>query len=87
MTVVELAAAAKHIAQQMVQLIPHLQMTPEHLDQLLAHGEVALWVESAHIDACGLVSTSPLSHSRTSPRAERRAVERSGAEQSSMQRN
>ena len=39
-TVVELAAAAKHIAQQMVHLIPQLQMTPEHLDQLLAHGEV-----------------------------------------------
>merc|ERR1712168_1765701 len=39
-TVVELAVAAKHIAQQMVHLIPQLQMTPEHLDQLLAHGEV-----------------------------------------------
>merc|ERR1712142_781018 len=48
-TVVELAAAAKHIAQQMVQLIPHLQMTPEHLDQLLAHGEVMFIIaDDAH---------------------------------------
>ena len=34
------------------------------------------------IDACGLVSKSPLSHSRMSPRVERRAVDRSGVEQS-----
>lgn len=48
-TVVELAAAAKHIAQQMVQLIPQLQMTPEHLDQLLAHGEVIFIIaDDAH---------------------------------------
>merc|ERR1712212_1456551 len=48
-TVVELAAAAKHIAQQMVQLVPHLQMTPEHLDQLLAHGEVIFIIaDDAH---------------------------------------
>ena len=43
-----------------------------------ARGNMALWVESAHIDACDLVSTSPLSHSRMSPRAERRAAEWSG---------
>merc|ERR1711990_715550 len=48
-TVVELAAAAKHIAQQMVNLIPHLQMTPTHLDQLLAHGEVIFIIaDDAH---------------------------------------
>lgn len=48
-TVVELAAAAKHIAQQMVNLIPQLQMTPEHLDQLLAHGEVIFIIaDDAH---------------------------------------
>jgi len=48
-TVGELAFAAKHIAQQMVQLIPQLQMTPEHLDQLLAHGEVIFIIaDDAH---------------------------------------
>ena len=49
--------------------------------------QVALWVEFAHIDACDLVRTSPLSHSRTSPRAERRAAERSGVERSEAERN
>ena len=42
----------------------------------------ALWVEFAQIDASDLVSTSPLSHSRTSPQAERRAAERNGAQRS-----
>ena len=48
---------------------------------------VTLWVEFANIDACDLVRTSPLSHSRTSPRAERRAAERSGVERSEAERN
>ena len=46
-----------------------------------------IWVESAHIDACGLVSTSPLSHSRMSPRAQRRALEQSGVERGEAERN
>ena len=45
-----------------------------------ANAAYALWVESCHIDACDLVRTSPLSHSRTSPQAEWRAVEQSGVE-------
>ena len=51
------------------------------------HPYVALWVEFAHIDACDLVRSSPLSHSQTSPRAERRAAERSGAERSGVERS
>ena len=47
----------------------------------------ALWAESAHIDACGLVSTSPLSHSRTSPRAERSRVERTEAMRNGARRS
>ena len=47
----------------------------------------ALGVESCHIDACDLVRTSPLSHSRTSPRAERRTAERSGAKRSGTERS
>ena len=47
----------------------------------------ALWVQSAQIDAYDLVRTSPLSHSRTSPRAERREAERSGVERSEAERN
>ena len=39
------------------------------------------------IEACHLVRISPLSHSRTSPRAERRAAERSGVERSEAERN
>ena len=44
--------------------------------------DTALWVEFAHIDACDLVSTSPLSHEWTSLRAEWRAVGWSGMERS-----
>ena len=47
----------------------------------------ALWVEFAHIDAFDFVSTSPLSHSRTSPRAERLTVERSGVERNGALRS
>ena len=36
------------------------------------------------IDACGLVSTSPLSHSGMIPQAERHAVEQSGVEWSGV---
>merc|ERR1719385_243307 len=46
---VALATAAKHISQQMVQLVPQLQMTAGHLDQLLAHGEVLFIIaDDAH---------------------------------------
>ena len=51
------------------------------------HDWHALWVEFAHIDKWDLVRTSPLFHSRTSPRAERRAAERSGVERSEAERN
>ena len=47
----------------------------------------ALWDESAHIDACCLVSTSPLSYSRTSLQAERRGAEWSRVERSKAEQN
>ena len=46
------------------------------------HQSIAPWVEFVHIDACDLVSASPLSHLRTSPQVERRAAEHTGAERS-----
>ena len=51
----------------------------------LVCGTGLLWVESAHNDACGLISTLPLSHSRMSPQGERRDVEWGGAEQSGVE--
>ena len=52
-----------------------------------ANAAYALWVESCHIDACDLVSTLPLSHSRTSLQAERLTVEWSVVEGSGVERS
>ena len=48
-------------------------------------GTGPLWVDSAHIDACGLNSTSPLSHSQLSPWVEWRNLKWSGADQSRVE--